>query len=1058
MSDPNENLNPFSALIKEEGETSAPELNNVIINNENSGIMSTESNVTSCGQSNMNKDVEKVNSLVENIFYITLNKDAKSEDPSYQLIYLEELAETHGSQKLIDLETLEQALFERLLLPEPKNYVVPANPKAYSDRVIQPNVFSYLFTAVQNILSYGNPKDEVSKNALQKMLELVFRNAVTALKQPALFENQDFTQQLLQLLQDVDQDSRQFIIDIVAEFMSDGDPESASQLEATFKPVLQKIERDVHQSNLMNLDMYILPAVHLFASNQYLGPILLRSCEPKNPTNGRAYQETLLGRLIALSSLPHTPTSSYEFFENPMDTTASMLLESSLWNSLRHLTDNVQLIILCLLRAGGESRQQIMAWIGNCIRTNASLGKLWNLQADINPSALTCVSEGFMLNLGAIMFRLCLPFCKRNNESKSLKIDPTYCAVPAEDCEAKLVHLGGLQDETCLLPPRENADGRAMPRPIANSYNFVTEVFYMAHRCVDLGYRVSGERLSRLGQEIGRAQRALADAADQPGIAPALDAMRQRMQRHMTKYMSLRCALMEPNTWSQLSKLNATTAWWLVQVAVHEAPPSPADTYAPLQIIDVTMPVTAEPPDTLRCVPEFLLENVVNFVSLTRRAITAGDTEVIPDAEHAELLGPVLTLVLTFMGSQERMKNPHLRARLAECLEAMLPSHPENNSSMQTFGTYYREMLFKEHPHRLQLVPCLLDVFVAIEMTGQSVQFEQKFNYRRPMYLVMDFLWKIEDHRRCFSRLAREAEKNMEAVHPPIYLRFVNLLMNDAIFLLDEALSNIAQIRTMQTAHESGAWNNLTSSEREQNLSHLAHVGMLARFDNILGRDTTRTLVRLTSDAPYIFCHPTMVDRVASMLNYFLLNLVGPNKKNFKVKDQKEFEFDPASTVKDICRMYVELGNNERFCAAVSDDGRSYSPQLFSLAETVLVRIGGGPLISSLREVAERVAKTAALRQCDEEALAGAPEDFLDPIMSTLMLDPVVLPSSRTTVDRTTIARHLLSDQTDPFNRSPLTMDQVKSNVELKEKIHSWINQRKQMAQSSSSANKESSV
>lgn len=40
----------------------------------------------------------------------------------------------------------------------------------------------------------------------------------------------------------------------------------------------------------------------------------------------------------------------------------------------------------------------------------------------------------------------------------------------------------------------------------------------------------------------------------------------------------------------------------------------------------------------------------------------------------------------------------------------------------------------------------------------------------------------------------------MEAVHPPLFLRFVNLLINDAIFLLDEALGNMAQIRTMQTA------------------------------------------------------------------------------------------------------------------------------------------------------------------------------------------------------------------------------------------------------------------
>lgn len=36
------------------------------------------------------------------------------------------------------------------------------------------------------------------------------------------------------------------------------------------------------------------------------------------------------------------------------------------------------------------------------------------------------------------------------------------------------------------------------------------------------------------------------------------------------------------------------------------------------------------------------------------------------------------------------------------------------------------------------------------------------------------------------------------------------------------------------------------------------------------------------------------------------------------------------------------------------------------------------------------------------------------------------------------------SDQTDPFNRSPLTMDQIRPNTELKEKIQRWLAERKQ--------------
>lgn len=47
----------------------------------------------------------------------------------------------------------------------------------------------------------------------------------------------------------------------------------------------------------------------------------------------------------------------------------------------------------------------------------------------------------------------------------------------------------------------------------------------------------------------------------------------------------------------------------------------------------------------------------------------------------------------------------------------------------------------------------------------------------------------------------------------------------------------------------------------------------------------------LTSEIKSIFCHPTMVDRIASMLNYLLLQLVGPNKKNLKVVNLKILEF-----------------------------------------------------------------------------------------------------------------------------------------------------------------------
>ncbi|XP_075977885.1 ubiquitination factor E4A [Anticarsia gemmatalis] len=1019
--------NPFAGLLGVSEATSPVE---PPAGDENAALQNTSKKLSE------NVENETINNIAENVFHFTINPESAS--GNRQLVYLEELAEATRPKNYIDLEALEQALFERLLLTDIESCVIPKSCKVFKEHVVQKQVFPYLFSSLQNMAGYERSKVPSVQEALQKMRELIFRNAVTALKQPALFEGQDFSGQLTELLQHVDPQSHNFFMDIVQSFMLEGEEGSQEQLKEIMLPVLMKIYIDIDKSNIINLPIYILKSVQLFASNQWLAPILLESCEVKpNEKNGRLYQNNVIGGLLALSVLPKSNTMMPEFFDNPVDQTATSLIESSLWNAVSHLTNNMHKIFLTLLKGGPRVKNMLLTWIGRCLKSNVGRGKLWNVQAADLSAASQCVSDGFMLNLGAVLLHLCQPFCTTSDDPRALKIDPTYGAVLPEECEAKSVHLDCLHSETCLLPARTNEDDQPLKRDTAETFNFVTECFFMTQKCIDLGVRVCAEKLWRTGQELGQAQRALADMSST--VHHLLDPMRQRNHHLMTKFVSLRCALLEKDMLANLNRLQAATCTWLVQVAAKPNAEAPAASYAPTTLAQINMPVTTPPPDTLRCVPEFVLENVVVLITLARR--TAG--AINDDADIAGLLKPALTLVLMFMGDSTRTYNPHLRARLAECLEAMLPNHPDDQQPLSSLASFYREQLFKEHPHRLQLVPCLLDVFVGIEMTGQSVQFEQKFNYRRPMYLVMDFLWEMEEHRDAFTRLAKEAESNMEAVHPPIFLRFVNLLMNDAIFLLDEALGNMAQIRTLQTAQESGAWANLSAQERAQNMSNLSHIGMLARFDNILGRDTIRTLVRLTAHAPYVFCHPTLVERIASMLNYFLLHLVGPNKKNFKVKDMKEYEFDPATTVLDICRMYVELGNNERFCAAVSDDGRSYSAQLFTLAEAVLVRIGGGGLLGSLQEVASRVETLAVQRQRDEEILANAPEEFLDPIMSTLMMDPVILPSSRTTVDRTTIARHLLSDQSDPFNRSPLSMDQVKSNIELKEKIRAWIAEQK---------------
>ena len=404
--------------------------------------------------------------------------------------------------------------------------------------------------------------------------------------------------------------------------------------------------------------------------------------------------------------------------------------------------------------------------------------------------------------------------------------------------------------------------------------------------------------------------------------------------------------------------------------------------------------------------------------------------------QNGEYLPLILDFILSFMGTPRWVKNPHLRARLAESLENLLPMHQLEGS--HSFGSFNRESLFLAHPRRLEIVPTLLHVFVDIETTGQAVEFELKFSYRRPMYDVMKYVWEMEEYRNRFLSMATYAEGHIEDEDAPIFLRFVNLLINDAIFLLDEALGYMKQIQEQQQEQEQN-WPSLPPQERAQNETQLAHIGRLARYHNIMGTETIQMLVKLTGAISAVFTHPTMVDRIAAMLNYFLKNLVGPNRKSFKVKNLNDFAFKPGEVVTDICRIYVNLKDCDTFLSSVSRDGRSYSPELFKQASEVLLKIGQGELVTDVGIVEKKVSEAAESARADEDLFSDAPDEYLDAIMAHLMTDPVRLPNSGQIVDRSTIARHLLSDQTDPFNRAPLTMEQIEPLDDLKAEIQNWM-------------------
>lgn len=235
-------------------------------------------------------------------------------------------------------------------------------------------------------------------------------------------------------------------------------------------------------------------------------------------------------------------------------------------------------------------------------------------------------------------------------------------------------------------------------------------------------------------------------------------------------------------------------------------------------------------------------------------------------------------------------------------------------------------------------------------------------------------------------------------------------------------------------------------SEKEEALS--AAQGKAKSYMQLTNE--TVSMLKLFTDAlADSFTMPEIVQRLADMLDYNLDAMVGPKSRDLIVENPQEYGFQPKTLLSEIVEVYLNLRTKENFVFAVARDGRSYKPANFEGATRILQKFAlkGPEELAAWKSLSEKFANAKAADDQAEEDLGEIPEEFLgmyshypywahnihrtslthvtDPLMYTMMVDPVILPTSKTSIDRSTIRSHLLSDPNDPFNRSPLKIEDV---------------------------------
>ncbi|RAL64531.1 hypothetical protein DID88_002005 [Monilinia fructigena] len=586
---------------------------------------------------------------------------------------------------------------------------------------------------------------------------------------------------------------------------------------------------------------------------------------------------------------------------------------------------------------------------------------------------------------------LCEPFMD-TTFSKISKIDIDYLRRdPRVD----------IKDETKL-----NADEKASEKyyeaNVGGTSNFISEVFFLTLAAHHYGSEALNATHKALEKDIKYIQKQYA----------AIEAERAKwlMTLELLLQMAIEGVLSDkPMQAKSLIFMRYVTVW-LLRIATESG-------YTPSQTIKLPLPST--PPQAFDYLPEYVLEDIITNFNFIIRSVYSSRARIllektnllvdfIPDVMISAVGDEIIALSITFLTNSEYIKNPYLKAKLVSLLFA--GTWPVYHRTKGVLGDVLMGSQFAND----HLLHALLKFYIECESTGAHTQFYDKFNIRYEIFQVIKCVWPNDVYR---QRLMQESKTNTE-----FFLRFVNLLLNDATYVLDEALTKFPKIHDLQVElRKEAAEPTLSEEDREKKETALRDAEAQAQSYMQLTNETLAMMKLFSSTLSASFTMPEIVDRVAAMLNYTLDTITG---------NQRAF-------LSDFVEIYLNLGVSETFVEAVARDGRSYKPENFDSASRILARYG----LKSAEDLnAWEILKTRfkTAKELDDQAeqdMGEVPEEFQDPLMADLMEDPVMLPVSKMILDRSTIKSYLLSDEKDPFNRTPLKIEDVVPVPELKERI-----------------------
>ena len=330
--------------------------------------------------------------------------------------------------------------------------------------------------------------------------------------------------------------------------------------------------------------------------------------------------------------------------------------------------------------------------------------------------------------------------------------------------------------------------------------------------------------------------------------------------------------------------------------------------------------------------------------------------------------------------------------------------------------------------HIVQIIYTVLNYYVTLQSDSVEIYNRLKIRYDS-IFMLFKLFEKYDGGIQYFVRNS--------FIQKDLYIKFINGILNDIDYIYDECLTMIRRINELEKKSE------LSRSDMSEMLHYEKTLSIMLVY-----LDVNLMFVGIIMNKIIdIFSSPEIEEKFICSFNNYLKIMVGENRSELKIKNSKRYGYKPINILIRLGYIFTKCIYSDSLKKAIVYEEHSYNIKYFKEISKIFKKkikkkdimekeglqifsVLTWNLIDDIEHLIDKLNDIELEYKLEKSFDIEVPDKFCDPLMLTLIDEPIELPSEEISdnmtyiiMDKLVIKKWLLENNSNPYNRKHLTME-----------------------------------